>query len=336
MKILYLPNCYSQQRQFQKKVFIYPILMAMEATKRKFEGHDVYWALKDTVGSGYATYDKIITEPEGLPFLLLPKPDRIFTRAMDYAFDNGNFKYPPGTYIMSSNTCWFRGCSFCVERKINKYELRDVNSVLDEIGECLKLGYKEIFDDSGTFPLGLWLAQFAEGMILRGYNKKIRIGCNMRLDYHHPNLEGMRDMRRAGFRMLLYGLESANQATLDKLNKGINIDSAIQYIKWSAKAGLEPHISFMISYPWETYEDTMRTINLVKSLLLKGYAKTAQCSFYTPPKEQKQGNEGFRKYVNKFYEVGYNPLFWWNKLISLRSINDLEYLWKSIKAGLFR
>ena len=43
MKILYLPNAYSQQRQTFDKVNIYPVLMAMEAEWYKKQGHRVWW-----------------------------------------------------------------------------------------------------------------------------------------------------------------------------------------------------------------------------------------------------------------------------------------------------
>jgi len=43
MRILYQPNCYSQQRQREKKANIYPVLMAMEAEKYRQEGHEVIW-----------------------------------------------------------------------------------------------------------------------------------------------------------------------------------------------------------------------------------------------------------------------------------------------------
>jgi len=56
-------------------------------------------------------------------------------------------------------------------------------------------------------------------------NKKVRISCNMRfgvLNYNDYVL-----MRKAGFRLLLFGLESANQETLDYLDKGIKVEDDV-------------------------------------------------------------------------------------------------------------
>ena len=75
MRILYLPNAYSQQRQREKKANIYPVRMAMESEFYRNQGHEVHWEY------AIGRYDKIISEPENLPFLTLPRPDRVFTRA---------------------------------------------------------------------------------------------------------------------------------------------------------------------------------------------------------------------------------------------------------------
>ncbi len=258
---------------------------------------------------------------------------------MDYAYNNGNFKYTPGTYIMAAKGCWHGQCTFCVE-KGSHYQIRSTESVIDEIGECIKLGYKEIFDDSGTFPTGAWCLRFCQAMIAKGYNKQVRLGCNMRLDYIHPNLKGMQLMRQAGFRMVLYGLESANQATLDRIHKGINITSAITRIKVCAKAGLEPHIAVMFGYPWENDKDAIATLRLVHYLLKHGYAKTAQASFYDPicdridtHPEDYGSNLSQKKYVKQIYNVAYSPVFWFNKIKDIKNAYDLKYLWRSIKKG---
>jgi radical SAM superfamily enzyme YgiQ (UPF0313 family) len=319
VKILYLPNEYSQQRQREKKRKIYPILMAMEAEWYRKQGYEVAWG-----GPYYQAgqYDMVITEPEGLPFLSLPHPDRIFTEAKDKIYqNNGNFKYHPGTYIQVANGCWHGKCTFCVEQK-NKWEVREVDDVISEIEECRRMGFKEVFDDSGTFPIGKYLDTFCDRLANR-----IVFGCNMRmvdLDY--------KKLKEVGFRMLLFGLESANQKTLDKINKGTRTED-IKYLIKASKCGLEPHAAAMVGFPWEDYKDTMRTINLIKWLLIKGYAKTAQMSFYAPTKNQEQGNEEFRKYVNKFYEVGFDPRFWFRRIIDIRSIEDFKYLVKGLKEG---
>ena len=316
MRILYAPNNLSQQRQFEKKnVNIYPVLLSMEATKRRDDGDEIYW------GETMHRVDKIIVEPQGLPFLSLPKADRMLTKALDKKYQqNGNFKHRPGTYIVSANGCWHGKCTFCVENG-KPYEVRPVSDVIQEIEECKKLGFKEVFDDSGTFPIGTWLSEF-----LDKFSGGITLGCNMRMVDTDYSL-----MAHKGFRLLLFGLESANQNTLNLIQKGTH-EEDVKYLYKAAKAGLDVHVAVMFGFPWETDEEAVRTLHLVHTLLRKGIAKTAQASFYSPVGGG--GNSSHRKYVSKIYDVCLSPDFWFNQIKSIKNEADLKYLWRKIKTGL--
>ena len=322
MKILYLPNEYSQQRQFQKKANIYPVRLAMECEWRRRNGDEVKW---DSKVARCMWADKIITEPENLPFLSLPAPDRLFTNA--YTYTSGNYKYLSGTHIMSASGCWWGACEFCVE-KGKPYEVRPVGDVIQELYECEKQGFREVFDDSATFPVGEWLDEFC---YMKRYTTckglaKLPLGCNMRMvdvDY--------KMMKDAGFRMILFGLESANQETLGRIHKG-TYTTDIKYIIKASEAGLEPHIAVMFGYPWETDEDALRTLKLVHWLLRKGYAKTAQASFYTPP--DGKNNTSQNRYVHKIYNAGWYPDFWFHQLKDIRNLDDIKYIWRGIKCAL--
>jgi len=313
MKILYKTHAYSQQRQREKKAEIYPVRLAMEATKRRNNGEEVYW-------NEEISADEIITEPQNIPFLSLPSPDRVLTKAIEYQ-RNGNFKYHPATYIQVANGCWWSKCTFCVENK-EKYEVRSISSVVDELQEIKTQGYKEVFDDSGTFPTGKWLEEFCS-KAPRG----LVYGCNMRMvdvDY--------KMMKDAGFRMILMGLESFNQSTLDKINKGINLYNDMHHIGRAYKAGLDVHIAVMFGFPWESDDESIRTLIAVYRLLIKGYVKTAQASFFT--QKGIESNESQRKYVKRIYDVKYSPEFWFNQLKDIKDVDDIKYLWLKIKKGL--
>jgi radical SAM superfamily enzyme len=139
-------------------------------------------------------------------------------------------------------------------------------------------------------------------------------------------------MKNAGFRMVLFGIESANQYTLDRIKKGTNADEIIPVLKKASEAGLEPHGAFMFGYPWETAEDEDRTLNLCIELLRKGYLKTAQASLYKGPEKTyvDRGN------VKKIYSAAHYPDFWINQLRDIKDFQDFKYLLRKIKAGLWR
>lgn len=322
MKILYLPNEYAQQRQREKKRWIYPVLLAMQAQYYRRLGHRVIWDPPE-VDKVINNVDKVIFEPEPIDFLKLPPPDRIFTNGFDPKYQtNGNFKYHPASYMQVANGCWHGKCSFCVEQK-NTWQVRDPWDVHEELNEIQRLGFKEVFDDSGTFPVGKWLDEF-----LRVPHPNLTFGCNMRMvdaDYKR--------MKKYGFRMVLFGVESANQKTLDRIQKGTKVED-IKYIEKAARAGLECHIAVMFGYSWETDKDARNTLSLVHSLLKNGIAKTAQASLYRVPNEDNQKDH--KNYIKRIYEVAYSPRFWWNKLRNLKTKEDLKYLWRQIKEGLRR
>lgn len=343
MRILYLPSAYSQQRQREKKANIYPVRMAMEAEYYRKQGHEIFWGGNIRIGNenkvvypeiidtrNNATLvwkeekiDKVITKPENLPFLSLPHPDRVFTRAKEY--DSGNYKYKPGTHILSASGCWHGACSFCCEQG-RPYEVRPVEDVISEIEECKALEFKSLFDDSATFPDNQWCYEFCKKVT----NFKLNLGCNLRIN---SNVD-FKLMKNAGFEMVLYGVESANQSTLNRIQKGVKVEDIIPTIKKASEARLSPHICVIFGHPNETDKDAINTLKLVHYLLRRGFAKTAQASFYQVAGET--GNESHRKYIPQIYNAAYHLDFWFNQLHSIHNLDDLKYLWLKIKKGLTR
>lgn len=215
-----------------------------------------------------------------LPFL-----DRDLTRWRLYGYDNSNFMRIPGTYTMFGRDCWWGGCKFCSWTNLypkENYRVMKVERALDEIGYTLKkTGVKEIMDDSGSFPVGSWLREFCQGMIERKYNKRVKINCNMRFN-NSLKKEDYFLMRKAGFRFLLFGLESANQRTLDRLNKNLRVEEVELVLKMVKEAGLNPHLTVMVGYYWEKEKEVARTYNFVRMLVDKGLVDSLQATIIIP------------------------------------------------------
>jgi anaerobic magnesium-protoporphyrin IX monomethyl ester cyclase len=143
-----------------------------------------------------------------------------------------------------------------------------------------KYNAKEIFDDSGTLMTGEWLKELCRGLIERRYNKKIKYSCNMR--FNALKQEDFYLMKKAGFRLLKFGLESANQRTLDRLNKGIKVEDILKGCEMAKKAGLTVHLTMIVGYPWESKEDALRTFELAKRLMQSGKADLLQATILVP------------------------------------------------------
>ena len=199
-----------------------------------------------------------------------------------YAKKNGNFRRTPGTYIMSGRDCWHGKCTFCSWTTLYpKYRTRDPIDVVNEIEMLVeKYGVKEVMDDSGSFPVGEWLTTFCNEMIRRGLPKKVRIDCNMRfgrLTYDDYVL-----MRKAGFQFVLFGVESANQYTLDRFCKKLKVEDVEKGCEWAHRAGLNVHVTFMFGHAWEGKPEIENTVRLARKLLAKGWASTLQCTLTIP------------------------------------------------------
>ncbi|MDD5610159.1 MAG: radical SAM protein [Candidatus Omnitrophica bacterium] len=290
----------------------------------------------------------------------LPFIDRELTRWDLYAYKNGNYKTTPGAYIMSGRDCWYHECTFCSWPTLYpEFRVRKVDNVLEEIGILIdKYGVKEIMDDTGTFPKGDWLKNFCLGIIERGWNNKVYLDCNMRFGV--LNEDEYRLMKKANFRLILFGLESANQRTLDRIHKGLKVEDIVESCRSCRKAGLFPHITIMFGYPWETYEEALNTWKLGEWLLKKGYAYTMQATVVIPypgsplfeecktagllktldwqDYDMKQlvmktdvAEEKIMDLVQRMYRISFNPEFVMRKLFSLRDAEDLKYSLRAAK-----
>ncbi len=290
----------------------------------------------------------------------LPMIDRDLTKWKLYSEKNGNYSKLPGTYTMAARDCWHHKCTFCSWTTLYpKYLARTPESLLDEIGILIeKYGVKEIMDDSGAFPIGEWLHTFCRGMIDRGYNKKVIMDCNMRfcaLSYEEYKL-----MREAGFRFVLFGMESANQETLDRIVKSEKIEDMVESCKMAKKAGLSPHITLMFGYPWENEEQVHNTVCLGRTILKKGWAHTLQATVLIPypgtPLYQEckengwlltenyedfdqrmpvmktpMGSDKIKEAVQSVYKVAFHPEFLFRRIIGIRSWADIKFFGRAAK-----
>jgi len=288
----------------------------------------------------------------------LPEIDRILTRWDLYNIENGNFKFTPGTYTMASRDCWWGKCAFCSWTTLyTNCRNQSPEKLLDEIGHLIdRFPIREIFDDSGCFPAGKWLRRFCEGVRERGYHKRVVLGCNMIpgvLDQEHYDL-----MAAANFRFVLFGLESAAESTLERINKCGKARDIENSMAMAKKAGLEPHVTCMVGYPWESRSEAQATIDLTRRMFSKGSIDTLQATIVIPYpgtalfKEcQAKGwlkTEDWDRYdmrepimktsipdhelmalTRGIYTSFLTPRFILRKIFSIRTWADIRFLWRA-------
>lgn len=286
----------------------------------------------------------------------MPIIDRKLTKWQLYGFNNTNFRYKPGAYIMSGRDCWWGKCTFCswtTTHPAGTFRTFSVEHTIKEIEYLVSLGVKEIFDDSGTLPIGPWLSNLCHELIKKGLNKKVIFSCNMR--FAALNQEQYNLMAKAGFRFILYGLESNNQKTLDKIDKNTKVADARKTLIMAKKAGLQPHVTIMIGYPWENIKQAQNTLNAARKLFKDNLADSMQATIVipypgTPLFADCQKNnllltkdwddfdmrqpimkspispQDQLKLVRELFYGVLTPQFLWHKIISIRNFSDIKFL----------
>jgi radical SAM superfamily enzyme YgiQ (UPF0313 family) len=213
-----------------------------------------------------------------------PLIDRDLVQWKNYAYENGNFLQTPGTYASSViRDCMFGKCTFCRYNGPDlTFSMMSVERSLDEYERLITdYGVREIFDDSGVWYRGADARRFAQGIIDRGLHKKgCYFGFNTRFEYLDE--ETIRLLAEANFRFILLGFEAADDETLNRLNKGYQMQHVERCLTWMTKYGLHPHLTIMVGYYWQTQEQLDLTVRTVKDLMFRGLARTLQVTICTP------------------------------------------------------
>jgi anaerobic magnesium-protoporphyrin IX monomethyl ester cyclase len=181
------------------------------------------------------------------------------------------------TTVMTSRGCPYE-CSFCDKSTFGSvWRSRNVENVLSEIDEIVsshKIKSVIFYDDLFTVNKDR-VAGICEGILKKGY--KFDWKCEGRVNL--ANLELMKLMKRAGCRIIAYGVESGNQAGLNYLNKKTRPDQIIQAFDLTRKAGIQTMAYFILGIPVETFEDELATIEMAK-MIKANYAQFSVLSPY--------------------------------------------------------
>jgi radical SAM superfamily enzyme YgiQ (UPF0313 family) len=92
---------------------------------------------------------------------------------------------------------------------------------------------------------------------------QVKWSANSRTDV---DLETLKILNRAGARLLCVGIESGDQAILDRMKKKIKLEQTRQFFKDAKEAGVLIHGCFLIGNPGETGETMQKTLSLAKEL----------------------------------------------------------------------
>ncbi|MGE0706896.1 MAG: radical SAM protein [Planctomycetota bacterium] len=158
-------------------------------------------------------------------------------------------------------------CTYCLFPQTltgHLYRRRPVEAVVDELKYIEREfpGVQEVFFEDDTLTVDRKRCRrLAEEMLRR--RVRVRWTANARCDVDYETLALM---RRAGLRLLCVGVESADQAVLDAVEKRLRVEQIERFFQDARRARVLVHGCFMVGNPGETRAGLERTLALAKRL----------------------------------------------------------------------
>ena len=225
--------------------------------------------LKNVLGISYKRGKKIIHNPnrpliqdlDSLPFV--SKVYKKFLNIYDYRYALARY---PMIQIWSSRGCP-NMCTFCLYPQVFSgriFRARSPKNFVAEL-EWIKENLpqvKEIFIEDDTFTVDKKrVLEICK--LIKEKNLDVVWSANARADIPYDVLK---EMKKAGCRMLIIGYESGNQQILNNIKKGVLISRAIKFTSDAKKLGIKIFGCFMLGLPGETKETIKQTFNFAKKI----------------------------------------------------------------------
>jgi len=166
--------------------------------------------------------------------------------------------------LEAARGCPYR-CTFC-SRVIQGKRLRrkTVEQVGREVQTAVeRFGAKNIYFIDLEFTASRELAEGISKFIIEN-NISVRWCCQTRADKVDEPL--LRLMRKAGCRLIHFGIESGSRRIAELSGKGLNAEKHLEAVTAAKRAGMETLCFFLLGYPGETDEEMQETVSLARRL----------------------------------------------------------------------
>jgi len=160
--------------------------------------------------------------------------------------------------LETSRGCPWARCAFCSHFKLGEsFRYRKPDVVLEDIRVLQeKYGSSHIVLVDNSIPVRS-LREISRGLIER--KLKINWTCYTRYSKSFtPEFCGQ--LAESGCRAIWYGLESASQRVLERMDKGTTVDVARQVTQNCLDAGIAVDLFCMVGFPGETAEEALETL----------------------------------------------------------------------------
>ncbi|MBT5551977.1 MAG: radical SAM protein [Nitrospina sp.] len=205
----------------------------------------------------YMEDDKVIhnAKTEALPYdqLVCPTFDQL-------PLEKYLMPYPVLPY-MSSRGCYWGKCTFCTHSFIydSYYRKENETRVAEEIDHLSKKYNTKYFTFSDEAISPNAFNRMSQAILKRGVEMR-SLGMLKFESGDKESPELFEDVYKAGFLMLFFGLESANDRILSIIDKGCDQDTERSVLKNSSDAGIWNHLYLFFGFPTEEREEAEDTI----------------------------------------------------------------------------
>jgi radical SAM superfamily enzyme YgiQ (UPF0313 family) len=218
----------------------------------------------DIRGISYIKDGKYYQTPDRPPINLDILPDFPYE-----LFDRNRKSYSDFGLLVTSRGCPF-DCIFCSNRLVTGRTYRAFSSdvVIDQIDTLVnKYGQKSIFfaDDNFVSDKKRFFG-LLDGIMRRDLHRKAFFIAQLRAD--EMSEEVLEPMKKANFRMLSCGIETASERLLELISKRESIEDVKKGVKLAKSKGFLMNATFIYGLPSETKEDRKLSARLSRKLPL--------------------------------------------------------------------
>jgi anaerobic magnesium-protoporphyrin IX monomethyl ester cyclase len=205
----------------------------------------------------YMEEQKVIHNPkaEALPYehLVCPTFDQL-------PLEKYLMPFPVLPY-MSSRGCYWGKCTFCTHSFIydSYYRKENETRVAEELGQLGKKYNTKYFTFSDEAISPNAFNRMSKSILKQGVEMRA-LGMLKFESGDKETPELFEDIYKAGFLMLFFGLESANDRILKIIDKGCDQDTERSVLKNSSDAGIWNHLYLFFGFPTEEREEAEDTI----------------------------------------------------------------------------
>jgi len=203
----------------------------------------------------------------------IPRPSRdlLCPSYLEYEGNSPHFEKPE-TPVLWSRGCPHR-CIFCSNPVFGRRAIRyrPPQDIVDELQNLVDAGIRSVFvyDDE---VIGMneaqskWIEEVCDLIIKRGINEKLTFKAQARCNPKVVSEALLRKMYRAGFKAIMWGIESGSPRVLKSIKKGISPEDVKTIFKRSKRAGIKNFGFFMVGNYGETHEDILLTKDLIDEI----------------------------------------------------------------------